>query len=299
MANIKPWIKAFRLRTLPLSFSSILTASAMAMFTNNFNGAILFFTLCTTLFLQILSNLANDYGDAKSGVDNENRIGPERAIQSGEISLSAMKKALYLFAILSFVFGTILLFIAFPLQYIVYILSFLALGLLAIWAAIQYTAGKNAYGYKGLGDVFVFLFFGLVGVCGTYFLYAQQLPNLVLFPAIIIGLLSVAVLNLNNMRDRVNDAQFGKNTIAVRLGFKASKMYHIILVYGALVLTLVFNHLYFDGPQLFLIPIVFWLIHLFIILKVKNEKDFDPELKKVAISAFIFSLLLLVDILKN
>jgi 1,4-dihydroxy-2-naphthoate octaprenyltransferase len=249
--------------------------------------------------LQILSNLANDYGDAKSGVDNENRIGPERAIQSGEISLSAMKKALYLFAILSFVFGTILLFIAFPLQYIVYILGFLALGLLAIWAAIQYTAGKNAYGYKGLGDVFVFLFFGLVGVCGTYFLYAQQLPNLVLFTAIIIGLLSVAVLNLNNMRDRVNDAQFGKNTIAVRLGFKASKMYHIILVYGALVLTLVFNHLYFDGPQLFLIPIVFWLIHLFTIIKVKNEKDFDPELKKVAISAFIFSLLLLVDILKN
>ncbi|MEY5042173.1 MAG: 1,4-dihydroxy-2-naphthoate octaprenyltransferase [Bacteroidota bacterium] len=299
MANIKPWIKAFRLRTLPLSFSSILSASAMAMFTNNFNGAILFFTLCTTLFLQILSNLANDYGDAKSGVDNENRIGPERAIQSGEISLSAMKKALYLFAILSFVFGTILLFIAFPLQYIVYILGFLALGLLAIWAAIQYTAGKNAYGYKGLGDVFVFLFFGLVGVCGTYFLYAQQLPNLVLFTAIIIGLLSVAVLNLNNMRDRVNDAQFGKNTIAVRLGFKASKMYHIILVYGALVLTLVFNHLYFDGPQLFLIPIVFWLIHLFTIIKVKNEKDFDPELKKVAISAFIFSLLLLVDILKN
>lgn len=299
MANIKPWIKAFRLRTLPLSFSSILTGSALAIYQNQFSVDIFVFTLLTTLFLQILSNLANDYGDAKTGVDNANRIGPKRAIQSGEISEHSMKKALYLFSLLAFVFGISLLFIAFSADYYLYILIFLLLGFAAIWAAIKYTAGKNAYGYKGLGDIFVFLFFGLVGVMGTYFLYTKHLDKFALIPAIIIGLLSVGVLNLNNMRDRVNDEKFGKNTIAVNLGFKNAKIYHIVLIYGALVLALVFNHLYFSTLQIFLLPTLFWLFHLFVVIKVKNEKDFDPELKKVTISAFLFALLLMIDVLKN
>ena len=299
---MKNWIKAFRLRTLPLSFSNILLGSALAYsfhysegLPGGFSGTIFGLTLLTTLLLQILSNLANDYGDAKKGADNEGRIGPQRAIQSGAITASAMLNAIIVVALLALLSGCVLLFIAFKNQINFTLAAFFVLGLAAIAAAIKYTVGKGAYGYSGFGDFFVFLFFGVVGVAGTYYLQTKQFDWRLLLPATTMGCFSVAVLNLNNMRDQVNDKAVGKNTLAVKLGRKNAKIYHgllFIMAWGAFPLPAVL----FPGERLLLlIPFApVFIIHLFHLKKVYricDPKDFDPELKKIALSALLFSIL--------
>ena len=218
MSTTKNWLVAFRLRTLPLALSSIILGSMLAYADGIFSWPVAILAVTTTLFLQILSNLANDYGDSVSGVDNEHRVGPSRSVQGGAITASQMRRAVFLFAFLSLASGIGLIIVGTRGLQLESTLIYLVLGLGAIAAAIKYTVGKNPYGYQGLGDLFVFIFFGLVGVCGTYYLHTHQLPWDILLPAASVGLLSVAVLNLNNLRDRESDAASGKRTLVVKLG---------------------------------------------------------------------------------
>ncbi|MFT5821665.1 MAG: 1,4-dihydroxy-2-naphthoate octaprenyltransferase [Crocinitomix sp.] len=307
-SKVKAWISAMRLRTLPLSFSNILLGTALAFGVIKGTWSELSlpwgtFTLIliTTLLLQILSNLANDYGDAKKGADNEGRIGPERAIQSGVISPKEMLIGIIITAILSLIFGIWLLLEAFDYNLSWTFIIFFILGIAAIAAAIKYTVGKGAYGYSGLGDLFVFVFFGLLGVMGTFYLeIGGNLTWLIVLPAITMGCFSVAVLNLNNMRDRENDQKVGKNTVVVKLGFKKSKVYHYSLfaiAYLAFPIPMVVLS-FSQGGSITLLAFVptaiIHFIHLRKVYRTTDPKDFDPELKKVALSAFLFSLLFFI-----
>lgn len=296
---VKAWLSAFRLRTLPLAFSSIITGSALAYADFSFDFSVFILALLTTLFLQILSNLANDYGDGLSGVDNKDRVGPERAVQSGKISLSSMKKAMALFVLLSFSTGIPLIIIGTKTIGLNWLLGFLALGIGAIIAAIKYTAGKNPYGYKGWGDAFVFVFFGLVGVLGTYFLHTQHLQMNAIFPAIAMGCFSAAVLNLNNLRDIENDKACGKYTLAVKLGWKNGKIYHFLLILTG-IFTLNFwgylNHFNLLNFLSILPPSLFFIVHLVKVSKAKQPQQMDVELKKVALSTFLLSILFFITI---
>ena len=215
---MKHWIEAARVRTLPLSVSGIIVGSFYAMSQGMFNWNIVIFALLTTLGLQILSNFANDYGDGVKGTDNTDRVGPMRAIQSGVISPKQMKKAMVITSLITLIFALLLIYFAFKESYLIYSLIFLALGILAIASAIRYTVGSTAYGYRGYGDIFVFVFFGLVSTFGVYFMFSKSMDWLLLLPATAIGFLSVGVLNLNNMRDEESDRKVGKNTIVVKRG---------------------------------------------------------------------------------
>jgi 1,4-dihydroxy-2-naphthoate polyprenyltransferase len=291
---MKHWIQAARLRTLPLSVSGIILGSFYAMSQSIFNWKIVIFALSTTLGLQILSNFANDYGDGVKGTDNEDRVGPMRAIQSGAISPKAMKKAIILTSILTLISAVLLIYCSFKEKYFMYSIIFLILGILAIASAIRYTVGTGAYGYRGYGDIFVFIFFGLVSTIGIYFMFAKQIDWLLLLPATAIGFLSVGVLNLNNMRDEESDRKAGKNTIVVKMGGAKAKIYHFFLIISAMVLVLIFaflNNFHFD-QYIFVVAYFPLTSHLITVYRNKNPKKLDPELKKVAISTFLLSVLL-------
>ena len=292
MSKTKAWIHAFRLRTLPLALSSIILGSLLAASHDSFNTRILIFAILTTLFLQILSNLANDLGDSISGADNENRVGPERAVQSGIISKSEMKSMLYIFIILSLISGSLLIYDAAQLISLQEAIVIFVIGILAILAAINYTVGKNPYGYMGFGDLFVFIFFGLVGVMGSYFLHTGNLQWDLLFPASSIGLLSTGVLNLNNMRDIENDAKTGKRTLVVKIGSKAAKNYHLIVLSLAMLFAIAYSVFNFNTAYQFIYLLSFPLIlrNIYIVNINQNPRDLDPELKKLALSCFFFSL---------
>jgi 1,4-dihydroxy-2-naphthoate octaprenyltransferase len=300
---MKHWIEAARLRTLPLSVSGIIVGSmyALANPTDNvltptevFNWTLFAFAILTTLGLQILSNFANDYGDGMKGTDNEDRVGPKRTIQSGVISPQAMKRAIVLTSGLTLLSAIYLIYLAFGAHNLVYSLVYLVLGILAIASAIRYTVGNSAYGYRGYGDVFVFVFFGLVSTLGVNFLYSKQLDAILILPATAIGFLSVAVLNLNNMRDEASDRKSGKNTLVVKMGIENAKKYHYFLIVGAMILVLIFAFLsdfHFD-QYLFLIAYIPLVKHLITVCNNQNYKLLDPELKKVALSTFALSVLL-------
>ena len=296
MSNAKAWLQAARLRTLPLSVSGILVGSFYAFSQGLINYGILGFALLTTLGLQVLSNFANDYGDGVKGTDNENRIGPQRAIQSGAITVQAMKKGIIITSVLTFLSAITLIYLSFGKENFVYSVFFFFLGLAAIAAAIKYTVGNSAYGYRGLGDLFVFIFFGLVSVLGCYFLFAKELNALIFLPAITIGLLSVAVLNLNNMRDQVSDAMSGKNTLVVKMGAKNAKIYHYSVIITALILTLLFAIFSDFKPvqYVFLIAYIPFLMHIKTVVKNTEPRELDPELKKVALGTFLLSVLLCI-----
>jgi len=289
---IKNWISAFRLRTLPLALSSIALGSFAAYETGVFSWTVFGLAVLTTVLLQILSNLANDYGDSKKGTDNEARVGPERAVQSGAISLTEMKSAIVICASLAFLSGISLIFAALGTDNFGLILLFLFLGIGSIAAAVKYTVGQSAYGYQGMGDIAVFIFFGLVGVAGTYFLHTQHFDALLLLPAASIGMLSAGVLNLNNMRDRENDSAMGKNTLAVRLGVSKSKYYQLFLLLGANLFGLVYTILRFDSnwQLLFLITLPLILSNLKSVFSIEEPRRLDPLLKKLAISTLLFAL---------
>jgi 1,4-dihydroxy-2-naphthoate octaprenyltransferase len=295
MSNtIKPWLSAFRLRTLPLSLSGIIIGSCFAHYNGEFNGYIMLFAVLVTISLQILSNLANDYGDGIRGTDNANRIGPERAIQSGEISPKQMLEGIKLNILIVTIFTVILLYFAFGSAYVLYALLFFVLAGLSIYAAITYTVGRSPYGYRGLGDVFVFIFFGLLSVVGSYFLYTKSIDHHVWLPAVCIGLLSMGVLNLNNMRDIESDKLADKETLAVKLGKDRAKMYHITLIVLAMAISVLFSILYVSSPWNFLFYIAFipLLFHIRIVIRATNPKDFDPQLKVLALTTFLFASLL-------
>lgn len=293
---MKHWIQAARLRTLPLSLSGIIVGSFYAMSQNFFDWKILLLAFTTTLGFQILSNFANDYGDGVKGTDNEDRIGPKRALQSGTISREAMKNAIILTTILSLLSAILLIDVAFGNQNFVYSVCYLFLGIGAIIAAIKYTVGSNAYGYSGFGDIFVFIFFGLVSTLGVYFLYAKQFDYGLFLPAIAIGLLAVGVLNLNNMRDEKSDRKSGKNTIVVKIGWIFAKIYQYFLVISAMILVLVFAILkdFKVSQYLFLFAYIPLIKHLKVVYGTINPINFDPELKKVALATFFLSILLAI-----
>ncbi|MGC4042105.1 MAG: 1,4-dihydroxy-2-naphthoate octaprenyltransferase [Flavobacterium sp.] len=305
---MKHWIEAARVRTLPLSVSGIIVGSMYALSqptdevltpTQVFNWKTFGLLLLTTIGLQVLSNFANDYGDGVKGTDNNDRVGPKRAIQSGVISVSAMKRAIIITAILTFMSAVALIYNAFHFKYFYYSVIFLILGIMAIASAIRYTVGEGAYGYRGYGDVFVFVFFGLVSTFGSYFMFAKEINVLLFLPSIAIGFLSVGVLNLNNMRDEESDRKAGKNTIVVQKGGAWAKKYHYFLIISAMLLVLVFaviNRFHFD-QYLFLAAYFPLISHLLTVKRNKNPKLLDPELKKLALSTFFLSVLLALSVI--
>ncbi|WP_417369378.1 1,4-dihydroxy-2-naphthoate octaprenyltransferase [Gelidibacter japonicus] len=294
MERLKSWFSAFRLRTLPLSISGIVIGACFAVYNGFFSPLVFILALLVTLSLQILSNLANDYGDGIKGTDNENRVGPMRAVQSGKITPEQMFEALKINVLIVIFLTILLIYTAFGHGYFLYSLFFLGLGGLSVYAAMKYTMGDSAYGYRGLGDVFVLVFFGFVSVVGSYFLFSKQLDHIVVLPSIAVGLLSVGVLNLNNMRDIDSDKLSNKITTAVKLGKEKSKKYHLFLVISAMIVGVVFAILYYTSfwNFLFFISYIPLTIHIKKIIIAQVSSDFDSQLKVLALSTFLFSLLL-------
>ncbi|TVZ27998.1 1,4-dihydroxy-2-naphthoate prenyltransferase [Gillisia sp. Hel_I_86] len=293
MRGFKTWIDAARLRTLPLSISGIIVGTTIAVHQGYFNIVIFSLALGTTLGLQILSNFANDYGDGVKGTDNQDRVGPTRALQGGMITEKEMKQGIVLTAILTLFMAVLLIYSAFGQEHFWYAIIFFLLGVSAIVAAIKYTVGTNAYGYRGLGDVFVFIFFGLVAVLGTYFLYAREIYWIALLPATAIGMLSAGVLNLNNMRDRISDEKSGKITLVVKMGQKWAKNYHYSLILGAIFSLIIFSVLMSKELNNFIYIIAFipLVLHLKRVVQNEDPQKLDPELKVLALTTFAIAVL--------
>lgn len=288
---LKHWLHAFRPRTLPLAMSSIITGSALAAFWQAFRWPVFVLALLTAILLQVLSNLANDLGDHQHGTDDDSRVGPKRAVQSGAISAATMKRAMWICGTLALAAGIALIIAALGLT--LQSLAFLLVGLLAIAAAVKYTFGSNPYGYAGLGDISVLLFFGPVGVAGSCFLHAGSFLPATALPALGIGLLSTAMLNLNNMRDIRGDAANGKRTVAVRLGMAAAMRYHAFLIYGGFACLVLFSALHFRGWRQFVFVAAFVLLerHLRVVRRNMEPAALDPQMKVLALTTLLTALL--------
>jgi 1,4-dihydroxy-2-naphthoate polyprenyltransferase len=290
--NIKSWLGAFRLRTLPLALSSIGMGSFLAASHGAFDGLVLGLCALTTVFLQILSNLANDYGDSVHGADGAQRQGPSRAVQAGAISAGAMKRAIGVFVILSLASGLLLLHVAVGFASRTF-LVFLGLGVLSILAAIGYTMGRRPYGYVGLGDFSVLMFFGAVGVLGSYYLFVPSFDSQLILPALSCGLFSVAVLNVNNIRDIESDIQAGKRSVPVRLGRSKAVVYHGVLLAGGLVAAGGYMALQEGGAVrwIFLVVTAPLLVKNWLgVKKSTSPLSLDPYLKQMAITTLVFVL---------
>lgn len=296
--TIKMWIETARPKTLPLALATILTGSALAYRAGHFHWGITILCLLTTLFLQVLSNFANDYGDHQKGSDTAERIGPLRGIQQGAISAAQLKKGLYVMIALSFLCGALLIGIAY--QNVSDLIAFSLLGVLAIVAAITYTVGNKPYGYLGLGDISVLIFFGLLGIGGTYYLQVHDFSAVILLPAVASGLLATAVLNINNLRDIEQDRKAGKNTLAVRLGPHNGRIYHCILLAVAALFYLLFTlfNLHHLLGFIFLLTYPLLLKHALFVYSHKEPTALRPMLAQMSLIALftnaLFSLGLLI-----
>jgi 1,4-dihydroxy-2-naphthoate octaprenyltransferase len=295
--DVKSYIKAARLRTLPLSISGIILGSALGiesleMEVSIFKSPIFWLAILTTIGFQVLSNFANDYGDGIKGSD-KNRTGEARMVSSGAITPKQMKMAMIITTVITLIIALLLIYVSFGKENFGYSILFLGLGIASIAAAIKYTVGNSAYGYSGFGDVFVFLFFGLLSVLGSYFLYTKHINLEVFLPAISVGLLSTAVLNLNNLRDRAEDKKNNKNTLVVKLGSEKAKKYHYFLIFGALISALAYVFLDFRTiyQLIFLVAFVPLLKNIITVTQNKIPAELDSELKKVALSTFLFAIL--------
>lgn len=297
MTKKQAWVEAIRPRTLPLSLSGIIFGAAIAFQQGAINWTVFALAISTTLLFQILSNLANDYGDGVKGTDNADRIGPMRAVQSGVISHKTMKIAVIFTALLSLISAVALIYFGTQQMPTSVMLIYGVLAIFCVIAAITYTVGKKAYGYHGLGDLMVFIFFGLVSVLGVYSLFTKTFEWINLLPATTIGLLSVGVLNLNNMRDYPSDKKAGKNTLVVKMGIDYAKMYHTLVIVVAIVCLVAF---FIEKKSsigfISVIPAIGLLFHLMKVAKVRTTKEFDPELKVVALSTFFISIFYFISI---
>ncbi|WP_394972256.1 1,4-dihydroxy-2-naphthoate octaprenyltransferase [uncultured Croceitalea sp.] len=298
MNKFKAWIIAARFRTLPLSISGIFIGTALANL-RGFEDSIIF-SLCilTTVAFQITSNFANDYGDGLKGTDSEDRVGPKRALQSGILTKKELKFGILISILVCLVLSLLLIYVAFGLDNITYPIIFLILAGLSVWAAIKYTMGDSPYGYKGLGDLFVFIFFGLLGVLGSLFLYSNTIYLSAILPAFAIGLLCVGVLNLNNLRDIISDKNHGKNTLVVKMGFKNGKKYHYVLLIISFLCMIFFSVIAIQSyfKLFFFIAYIPIFIHLRKVYKTKVPAKLDTELKKLALSTFLLSLLFYIAV---
>ncbi len=289
---MKKWIAAFRLKTLPLALSNTIMGSALAAGEDNFRWSILGLAALTTILLQIMSNMANDYGDFVNGKDTAERIGPKRMVQSGEITPKTMLRGIIIIGIFTAISGLTLILVGTAGIDITNILIFGVLGIAAIVAAIKYTVGKNPYGYRGLGDIFVFIFFGLVGVIGTCFLHTQSFSWDLLLPASAMGFLSTGVLNMNNLRDYEADKNANKKTIVVSMGPQKAKLYHLFLVGGAISLAVIYTVINYKSPWqwLFLLSFPMLFLNLKTVFTYKNSIELYPELGKLAMGTLLFSI---------
>lgn len=295
MVTAKDWISALRPRTLPLSMAGILVGSGIALHQGFWNWNIFIWAMITTLLFQLTSNLANDLGDGEKGTDNDSRVGPTRAIQSGKISAKQMRFAVILFSIFSLISSAILIFYGTQQMPTSMMYFYAGLAILCIIASITYTVGKKAYGYNGMGDIMVFVFFGIVSVFGVYSLFSKQVDWSILLSAISIGLLSTAVLNLNNMRDIENDKASNKRTLVVMMGSDMAKLYHLFLVvFGIACFAYFLFELRKPILLISLLPAIILGLHIQTVLKIRSVKQFDPELKKVALSTFGMALLFII-----
>ena len=293
--NLKIWVQAARLRTLPLSVSGIIMGNALALNHNDFSFIIFLLSILTAIAFQIVSNFANDYGDGIKGTDNEQRIGPKRVLQQGLLTSKNLKRGILVSVLVSIILSIALIYESLGVDKLLFSVLFILLAIGAVAAAIKYTVGTNPYGYSGLGDLFVFIFFGWVSVIGSYFLQINSIDLSIVLFATSVGLLSVAVLNLNNMRDIENDLNSSKITLAVRLGGYKAKVYHFFLISIAIILFFIGI-----GEQSLLIKTIYTLVfvplflHLYRVFNLKEPKQFDPELKKLALTIFFISIVFFV-----
>lgn len=295
--SVAVWLDAARPKTLPLAVASILCGSAVAASQGAFSLTITLLALMTALLLQVLSNLANDYGDAIKGTDNEKRLGPTRAIQSGQVTPQAMRKALIFNTLLTVSAGGTLIAIA--CKQASDIVGFLLLGVMAIAAAITYTVGNKPYGYRGLGDLSVLIFFGWLGVAGTYYLQVGAIHSLVMLPATACGLLAVGVLNINNLRDIDNDRACGKLTLVVRMGPAWGRKYHIILLAGAIACLTLFAALEVNTliGWMFLLSVPLLAHHGYAVWRSENGAAIRPMMATMVKCAVVTNLLFVTGVL--
>ena len=289
--KIKTWLSAARPRTVLLSLSGVMLGGFLAASEPLYDPVPIFLAALTAILLQILSNFANDYGDFKKGLDDAERTGPQRVMQSGELTEKQMRRGITLTAVLALVSGAFLVFVAAHLTWHE-LAVFAVMGLGAVAAALLYTLGKRPYGYRGLGDLFCFLFFGWVAVVGTYYLASKTFDLTILLPATAVGFLSNAVLNINNMRDYENDKAKGKNSLVVKLGLKRAFIYHVILIVGAFLCLSIYIWL----KQAPWYTYAFWLLFpLFLMDLITIKKTFesgcpDRLLPKQVIQTFLLTM---------
>ena len=288
--RMKVWLEAARPRTLALAVAGIGLGILLAAAHGAHRWSVAFLALLTAILLQILSNLANDYGDAIHGADSVARRGPRRAVHSGMISRSEMKQAITLVAGLAAISGVLLVLSAFGWDGLLLVGLFLLLGALAIWAAISYTASSRPYGYAGLGDLAVFIFFGPIATAGAYFLQREVLPPTVLLPAISVGLFSVTVLNINNIRDLKSDRAAGKQSLPVRLGPRRARLYHWLLLLGGLLAAVAYVLLNYHSPWqwLFLAVSPLLLQNGLAVSRIQDPARLDPLLKQMSLTTLLF-----------
>jgi 1,4-dihydroxy-2-naphthoate polyprenyltransferase len=281
------------LRTLPLALANAVMGSLLALADGAFRLPIFVLTFATITFLQILSNLANDYGDALSGKDNHKRVGPQRVTISGLVTKKEMKTMIQVFVLLSFFAGSLLIYIGLKGVPFGKIILFFIIGIAAIIAALKYTVGRNPYGYKGLGDLFVFVFFGPVGVIGTYYLHTNWFEVTTVIPSMVIGMFSMGVLNINNLRDIETDRETGKNTLAVQFGHSFSRKYHMLLISAGWIFSIAYMLLYSNSlwQWIFLLSMPLFIINVKNVLKSNDPQVFNNELKRLALATLLFALL--------
>lgn len=290
--TLKASIKSMRLRTLPLSLAGVILGVTLAADKTDVSPWTAALIFLTTVCLQILSNLSNELGDTLSGTDSADRQGPKYALGSGDMTIGDIKKLILMFIGLCVISGLAMIQVSFGSLFKTESICLEALGAAAIVGAMKYTLGKNPYGYRGLGDVSVFIFFGLVSVLGGYYVAARELPPLImLLPASAIGCFSVGVLNVNNIRDMKTDA-VNRVTVAIKLGMKGARIYQTILVTLGWALILVFCAVYDFAPghYIFIITLPLYIKHLQGVWT-RSERALDPMLPMLVISTFFLSIL--------
>lgn len=288
--TLKACLRSMRLRTLPLSLAGIVLGELLAAKLCDYDVLTVVLLALTTVCLQILSNLSNELGDTLSGTDRSDRQGIHYSIQDGEMTVPEMKRLIGCFAVLSCLVGFAMVWRAFGTVLAPLPAAFLALGAAAVWSAMHYTLGKHPYGYRGLGDVFVFIFFGLATVCGGYFLTCLVWDWRILLPAAAIGCFSVAVLNVNNIRDMKSDAAT-RTTVALKLGLRRARIYQTALIAAGWVLMTVFAAT--EPPHwlhfMFFLALPGFLKHLHGVWT-REDRALDPMLPLLVVSTFTFAL---------